>query len=93
MLFLKRLSDAFEEAQEQVIQTYLDMGKSQVDAERLASDEDEYDKTFFVPERARWSNIKDLKHDIGPEMNKATEAIEEYNPPLGGVNCCDYAFE
>ena len=40
MLFLKRLSDAFEEAQEQVIQAYLDMGKSQVDAERLASDED-----------------------------------------------------
>ena len=66
MLFLKRLSDAFEEAQEQVIQTYLDMGKSQADAERLASDEDEYDKTFFVPERARWSNLKDLKHDIGP---------------------------
>ena len=66
MLFLKRLSDAFEEAQEQVIHTYLDMGKSQADAERLASDEDEYDKTFFVPERARWSNLKDLKHDIGP---------------------------
>ena len=42
MLFLKRLSDAFEEAQEQVIQTYLDMGKSQSDAERLAADEDEY---------------------------------------------------
>ena len=61
MLFLKRLSDAFEEAQEQVIQTYLDMGKSRSDAERLASDEDEYDKTFFVPERARWSNLKDLK--------------------------------
>ena len=85
MLFLKRLSDAFEEAQEQVIQTYLDMGKSQADAERLASDEDEYDKTFFVPERARWSNLKDLKHDIGPELNKATEAIEEYNSTLEGV--------
>ena len=37
MLFLKRLSDAFEEVQEQVIQTYLDMGKSRPDAERLAS--------------------------------------------------------
>ena len=85
MLFLKRLSDAFEEAQEQVIQTYLDMGKSRSDAERLASDEDEYDKTFFVPERARWSNLKDLKHDIGSELNKATEAIEEYNPSLEGV--------
>ena len=85
MLFLKRLSDAFDEAQEQVVQTYVDMGKSRSDAERLASDEDEYDKTFFVPERARWSNIKDLKHDIGSELNKATEAIEEYNSSLEGV--------
>ena len=85
MLFLKRLSDAFEEAQEQVIQHYLSTGKSQSDAERLASDEDEYDKTFFVPERARWQNLKDLKNDIGSELNKATEAIEEYNPSLEGV--------
>jgi type I restriction enzyme M protein len=85
MLFLKRLSDAFDEAQEQVIQTYLDMGKSRADAQRLAADEDEYDKAFFVPERARWSNIKDLKHDIGSELNKATEAIEEHNSSLEGV--------
>ncbi|MDB4068487.1 type I restriction-modification system subunit M [Pseudomonadales bacterium] len=85
MLFLKRLSDAFDEAQEEVVQTYLDMGKSRSDAERLASDEDEYDKTFFVPERARWSNIKDLKHDIGSELNKATESIEEHNSSLEGV--------
>ena len=85
MLFLKRLSDAFEEAQEKVVQHYLSIGKSQTDAERLALDENEYDKTFFVPERARWSNLKDLKHDIGSELNKATEAIEEYNPSLEGV--------
>ena len=85
MLFLKRLSDAFDEAQEQVIQTYLDMGKSKSDAELLSVDEDEYDKTFFIPERARWDNIKDLKHDIGTELNKATEAIEEFNPSLEGV--------
>lgn len=85
MLFLKRLSDAFDEAQEQVIQTYLDMGKSKSDAELLSVDEDEYDKTFFIPERARWDNLKDLKHDIGTELNKATEAIEEFNPSLEGV--------
>ena len=84
MLFLKRLSDAFEEAQEKVVQHYLSIGKSQADAERLASDEDEYD-TFFVPERARWANLKDLKHDIGSELNKATEAIEERNSSLEGV--------
>lgn len=85
MLFLKRLSDAFEEAQEKVVQHYLSIGKSQADAERLAQDETEYDKTFFVPDRARWSNLKDLKHDIGSELNKATEAIEECNSPLEDV--------
>ena len=85
LLFLKRLSDSFEEAQEDVIASYLKMGKSQGDAERMASDPDEYDQTFYIPEQARWSNLKDLKHDIGAELNKATESIEEYNPPLEGV--------
>ena len=85
MLFLKRLSDAFEEAQEKVVEHYLSSGKSQKDAERLAADEDEYDKTFFVPEVSRWSTLKDLKHDIGTELNKATDAIEKYNPSLEGV--------
>ena len=85
MLFLKRLSDAFEEAQEKVVEHYLSSGKSQKDAERLASDEDEYDKTFFVPEVSRWSSLKDLKHDIGTELNKATDAIEKHNPSLEGV--------
>lgn len=85
MMFLKRLSDSFEDAQESVIQHYLSKGKSQSDAEDLANDEDEYDKTFFVPERARWKNLKDLKHDIGSELNKTTESIEEYNPSLEGV--------
>lgn len=85
MLFLKRLSDAFEEAQEAVVAHYLGMGKSQDEAKRLSKDEDEYDKTFFVPERTRWAHLKDLKHDIGSELNKATEAIEEHNPSLEGV--------
>ena len=53
MLFLKRLSDAFEEAQEGVIAHYIDEGHTQSQAEQLAADEDEYDNTFFVPERSR----------------------------------------
>lgn len=88
MLFLKRLSDAFEEAREQVVEHYLSIGKSRADAERLAQVEDEYDKTFFVPERARWATLKDLKHDIGAELNKATAAIEGYNL---GWNCGEIA--
>ena len=85
MLFLKRLSDAFDEEREKVIAHYVQTGKSQEAAEELANDHDEYAKTFFVPEVARWSNLKDLKHDIGAELNKATEAIEEFNKSLEGV--------
>ena len=85
MLFLKRLSDAFEEEREKVIAHYIGKGKTQGQAEELAGDEDEYTNTFFVPERGRWEHLKDLKHDIGAELNKATEAIEEFNPSLEGV--------
>ncbi|MFH0257917.1 type I restriction-modification system subunit M N-terminal domain-containing protein [Vibrio rumoiensis] len=85
MLFLKRLSDAFEESQQGVVQYYLDKGKTQEQAEELANDEDEYDTTFYVPENARWSALKDLKHNIGETLNKSTESIEEFNPSLEGV--------
>jgi type I restriction enzyme M protein len=85
MLFLKRLSDAFEEAQEKVVEYYLGKGKSQQQAEALADDEDEYDKTFYVPATARWEALKDLKHDIGSQLNQAMEAIEEHNGSLEGV--------
>ncbi len=85
MMFLKRMSDAFEEEQEKVVQYYLDKGKTQAQAEELADDEDEYDSTFYIPENARWSALKDLKHNIGESLNKATEAIEEHNPSLEGV--------
>jgi len=85
MMFLKRLSDSFDEEEEKVIQHYLSKGKTKAQAEDLATDEDEYDKTFFVPEKGRWRNFKDLKHDIGAELNKATEVIEEYNSSLEGV--------
>ena len=85
MMFFKRLSDAFDEARQDVIDHYIQEGQSMESAVSLADDEDEYDKTFFVPKRARWEYIKDLKHDIGAELNKATESIEEYNPSLEGV--------
>jgi len=85
MMFLKRLSDSFDEEQEKVIAYYLAKGKTEVQATELAQDEDEYDSTFFIPQSARWGVLKDLKHDIGAELNKATEAIEEHNSSLEGV--------
>ena len=85
MLFLKRLSDAFEEEHEKVIAHYMGSGTTKEQAESLAMDEDEYTSTFFVPEPSRWDLLEDLKHDIGAELNKATEAIEAHNDALPGV--------
>ncbi len=85
MLFLKRLSDAFYEERKKVVQYYIKKGKSQKQAEEIADEKDEYPRVSYIPPRARWANLKDLKHDIGAELNKAMESIEEENPSLEGV--------
>jgi len=85
LLFLKRLSDTYDVEHEKIIGYYIGKGKSPAEAESMAESEEEYADTFFVPKRARWGYLKDLKHDIGAELNKATEAIEEVNPVLEGV--------
>ncbi|WP_028117809.1 type I restriction-modification system subunit M [Ferrimonas senticii] len=85
MMFLKRLSDAFDEEQEKVVAHYVAKGKSEAQALELAQDEDEYDATFFIPEKARWAQLKDLKHNVGEALNTAADAIEEHNPSLEGV--------
>lgn len=84
MLFLRRLSDQFEEHQEELITHYISINKTREDAEEIAEDKDLY--KFFIPKRARWSEIKNLKSDIGNSLNKALYAIEEENPDqLEGV--------
>ncbi len=85
LLFIKRLSDVFDEQYEANIAHYRSKGKSQSEAEKLADDPDEYPGTFYVPPTARWKLLKHLHHDIGVELNKAAEAIEEHDRRLEGV--------
>jgi len=80
MMFLKRLSDSFDEEQEKVIAHYIDRGRSQQEAKSLSQDPAEYSDTFFVPDEARWATLKDVHADIGTTLNRATESIEEHNP-------------
>ncbi len=84
MLFLKRLGDVFEEDAEKTYKEQLELGLSEEEAKEIAWEDPDY-HDFFVPERARWSQIKDLKHDIGPAINKAFEELEDANPELQGV--------
>ena len=76
LLFLKRLSDRFEE----------EAGKLVADgvSETVAwTDLDEH--RFFVPDRARWSTIQKQATNIGETLNKACAALEEQNSSLEGV--------
>jgi type I restriction enzyme M protein len=72
LLFVKRLSDRFDEEQAALV------------AER-ADPEDPDEHEFFVPPRARWSQIQKTATNIGDALNKACSALEEKNAGLEGV--------
>ncbi|MGL4369802.1 MAG: type I restriction-modification system subunit M N-terminal domain-containing protein, partial [Spirochaetota bacterium] len=80
LIFLKYISDAFEEHHEK-----LKSGKgdySGADPE----DKDEYraENIFFVPEKARWSYLQSRakKPAIGKDVDDAMDAIEKDNATL-----------
>lgn len=76
ILFLKRLSDVFEEEGEKLL--------ADGESEEVAwEDPDEHE--FFVPKRARWASLRKISSDIGSAINKAFEELEEHNSKLTGV--------
>lgn len=86
MLFLKRLSDQFDENASQVAEELMKDGMPEDQAKNLAlSDPDQHAGSFFVPPRARWSELEKKSSDIGEAINKAFEALEHENSSLEGV--------
>lgn len=85
LLFLKYVSDTFEEKYEELV----------ADEYADPEDKDEYlaENIFWVPKEARWSFIKDnaKKPEIGQLIDKAMIAIEKENSSLQGVLPKDYA--
>lgn len=77
MLFLKRISDRFDEEREENIKEWKKKGWTDKIIGRELENPDKY--TFFVPEEARWKNIKDVKTNVGNELNKALAALEKAN--------------
>lgn len=85
MLFLKYASDQFEAEQQQVVADQRSRGRSQAEAEQRAESPSFY-KTFYVPQRARWDQIRDHLHKaVGSGLNKALEELEYSNRSLDGV--------
>ena len=77
VLFLKRLSDRFDEEIQDAV-------ASGVPRETALADRDEHE--FFVPESARWEAISAASMNLGETLNIASHAIEDANTPrLDGV--------
>ena len=94
LIFLKYISDAFEEKYEQLRFDFSDP-KSEwyIREERVRyvaiEDPDEYraENVFFVPEAARWTYLqaRAKQPEIGKDIDRAMDAIEKQNPTLKGV--------
>src|SRR5574339_1255727 len=87
LIFLKYISDAFEEQHAKLVADK----KSNADPE----DPDEYRalSIFWVPPEARWSHLKAQARQptIGQLVDDAMAGIERDNPALTGVLPKDYA--
>ncbi len=77
MLFLKRVNDLFNIERNDRKAILEKKGVSGAALERGLESESSYN--FFVPIRARWENIRHLKKEIGDELKKAFEALEDSN--------------
>jgi type I restriction enzyme M protein len=89
MLFLKRCSDVFEAARENIVGRKVDQGMLIEDAEATYGENSDYYDEFFVPERARWSYIQEKLGDasvpFGSVLDKALGALTEHNEFLEHV--------
>ena len=86
LIFLKYISDAFEERH---VELLVEWGRA------AAEDRDEYisENIFWVPPEARWPRLQSQAHQptIGRMVDDAMIAIERDNPALKDVLPKDYA--
>lgn len=80
LIFLKRLSDVFED---ELTKLEKDYGSKDV-VEELTS-EDHSLVRFYIPKQARWDSIAKVTSGIGQALTDAVRSIARENPKLQGV--------
>jgi type I restriction enzyme M protein len=92
LIFLKYISDRFEERRAQAFaDNPLELAKE------FAEDRDWYtsESVFWVPEKARWTSIKNnatsVEPTVGQLIDDAMVSLENENPSLKGVLTKNYA--
>lgn len=88
LIFLKYISDAFDELFQKLTAEQSETGAD-------PEDKDEYiaERVFYVPPQARWKWLQNRAKlpTIGIDIDDAMDAIEKDNPSLKGVLSKDYA--
>jgi type I restriction enzyme M protein len=88
LIFLKYISDAFDELYQK-----LNAEKDKTGADPEDKDEYTAERVFYVPPSARWKWLQGRAKlpTIGKDIDDAMDAIEKDNPSLKGVLSKDYA--
>ncbi|MEV5752463.1 class I SAM-dependent DNA methyltransferase [Actinoallomurus sp. NPDC052308] len=89
LVFLKYVSDAFEERRRQIREELTAEGVPEGRHETFVDDQDEYERegVFWVPEGARWPELAAQAKSaaIGELIDGAMDAVMKANPSLTGV--------
>lgn len=80
LIFLKRLSDVFDDEVLRLAETF----DNRTTAEALV-DADHSLVRFYLPPKARWSAIETVSTGIGQAITDAMRAVSRENPRLSGV--------
>lgn len=100
LIFLKYISDAFEERHTWLLKQAADQKsdyytKDEKQQQHIAEDRDEYtaENIFWVPKEARWAKLQAnaKQATIGKMLDDAMVAVERENPSLKGVLAKNYA--
>ncbi|WP_210577664.1 class I SAM-dependent DNA methyltransferase [Streptomyces sp. GESEQ-4] len=89
LIFLKYLSDAFEERRDQLVQELTEEGLDEEPLKEFLESQDEYTRVnvYWVPDMARWNSIaaRAKSEGIGQLLDEAMDALMRENAALTGV--------
>jgi len=80
LIFVKRLSDVFEDEVKRVAAKF---GDEETAKELIGKDHSLV--RFYIPDKALWSEIRKLTSKVGEKLTEAMRAIAKENPALQGV--------
>ncbi len=80
LIFIKRLSDVFNDEVEKLVQEY---GERNI-VEEIINGEHSLVR-FYIPEKARWENISKQTTKVGEYLTDCVRQISRHNPKLQGV--------